>query len=146
MKSPGVVFSVLLLAGFTACSKKREAEQKIIPPIATVADTIAAVPVDTTLQEAEPQVVASAEGEYTVQVSSWRTSRKAEKEAQRFRQHGYAAYVQQAYLPTRQETWHRVRVGRYGSAAAAAQVASDLRSLLESGFWIDRFRPDAGNE
>lgn len=140
-----VIVAALSLGGFVHCGKQQEAEQKTAPPTANVADTIAAIPVDTTLEEIKPQVVSSADGKYTVQVSSWRTMRKAEKEAQRFREQGYDAYVQQAFLPDRQETWYRVRIGRYASADAAAQVAGEIRALLESGYWIDRVRQHASS-
>lgn len=129
---------------FIACAKKQEpAAQKTAPPVATIPDTLVSAPVDTMPlleEEVKPQVVSSPDGKYTVQVSSWQTRQKAEKVAQRFRDKGYDAYVQSAYLTDRKETWYRVRVGRYATNTDAAQVANEIRDLLESGYWIDRVK------
>lgn len=87
-----------------------------------------------------PQVVEDAEGRYTVQVSSWRTRRKAEDDAQRYISQGFNAFIQEAYVPEKGGTWYRVRVGRYTTKVDAEQMASQLAGLLESGFWVDRMR------
>lgn len=147
MKSSNMTFiaAALVVAALVACGEKKQAERKIAPPVTPVADTTVSAPVGTIVEPQKPGVVVSPEGEFTVQVSSWRTLRKAEKEAQRFRQHGYDAYVQRAYVADREEIWYRVRTGRYASAAAAAGVAGELRALLESGYWIDRVRQDASD-
>jgi cell division protein FtsN len=139
-----VVWFTLLAA--VACEKKQQPEQKTAPPTALIPDTLAFMPPDTmTMEPIKPEVVSSPDGKYTVQVSSWQTRRKAEKEAERFRAEGYDAYVQAAYLEDRRETWYRVRIGRYASSEDAAQVAGEIRNLLESGFWIDRIRPGANH-
>jgi cell division protein FtsN len=87
-----------------------------------------------------PQVVEDAEGRYTVQVSSWRTRRKAEDDAQRYTAQGFNAYIQEAYIPEKDGTWYRVRVGRFTTKVDAEQMAAQLAGLLESGFWVDRMR------
>ncbi|MDZ7343921.1 MAG: SPOR domain-containing protein [candidate division KSB1 bacterium] len=87
-----------------------------------------------------PQVVEDVQGKYTVQVSSWRTRRKAEEDAQRYRAQGFNAYIQEAYIPEKDGTWYRVRVGRFTTKADAEQMAAQLAGLLESGFWVDRMR------
>ena len=129
-----------------ACSKKQEQEaQKTAPPVATIPDTLISAPVDTIPlleEEVKPEVVSSPDGKYTVQVSSWQTRQKADRIAQRFRDKGYDAYVQSAYLTDRKETWYRVRVGRYATNTDAAQAANEIRDLLESGYWIDRVKRD----
>jgi cell division protein FtsN len=89
-----------------------------------------------------PQVVSVADGKYTVQVSSWRTRRKAEEDAQRYVAQGFEAYVQDAYIPEKDGTWYRVRVGRFATQFDAEQMAAQLAGLLESGFWVDRVRPE----
>jgi len=132
----------LLALVIMACGKKQEPEaQKTAAPVATIPDTLISAPVDTMpllAEEVKPEVVSSADGKYTVQVSFWQTRQKAERVAQRFRDKGYDAYVQSVYLTDRKETWYRVRVGRYATNTDAAQVASEIRDLLESGYWIDR--------
>jgi cell division protein FtsN len=89
-----------------------------------------------------PQVVTDAEGNYTVQVSSWRSRRNAEHDAQRYISQGFTAYVQRAYVQEKYGTWYRVRVGSFATQAEAEQMAAQLAGLLESGFWIDRVRQD----
>lgn len=137
-----VIVVLFVLLGLVACSKKQQVEQKTAPPMAAIeADTLESMPPDTMAMEPiKPEVVSSADGKYTVQVSSWQTRRKAEREAERFRAEGYDAYVQSAYLEDRKETWYRVRIGRYASSEDAAQMAGEIRNLLESGYWIDRIR------
>jgi len=131
-----------------ACAKKEQEPQKTAPPVATIPDTLVSAPEDTMplVDEIKPQVVSSPDGKYTVQVSSWQTRQKAERIAQQFRDRGYDAYVQSAYLSDRRETWYRVRVGRYATSNDATQVVSEIRDLLESGYWIDRVRQPNANE
>lgn len=98
---------------------------------------------DTVEEEPEPiQVVETEEGRFTVQVSSWRTRQAAERDAQRFRNHGYDAYVQEAYLADRGETWYRVRIGRFTTKEEGHQLANDLTQLLEDGYWLDSYRAE----
>jgi cell division protein FtsN len=132
-----------------ACGKKQQPEaQKTAPPVATIPDTLVSEPVDTPPPAAEdikPEVISSPDGKYTVQVSSWQTRQKADRVAQSFRDKGYDAYVQSAYLSDRKETWYRVRIGRYASSDDATRVAAEIRDLLESGYWIDRVRQGSTN-
>ncbi len=86
-----------------------------------------------------PAVVEVAEGNFTVQVSSWRTRRKAESQMRLWRQKGYDAYVQRAVLENG-ETWYRVRIGSFATLQEARQFAAPLAELLESGYWVDRLR------
>jgi cell division protein FtsN len=126
-----------------SCGKKEQNAQETLLPTVTAIDTLPAVPLDTATtieQEIKPQIVSSPEGEYTVQVSSWQTKQKAEKEAQRFRAEGYEAYVQTAFLEDRRQTWYRVRIGRFERSEDAALMVNQIRDLLQSGYWIDRVK------
>jgi cell division protein FtsN len=87
--------------------------------------------------------VVDAEGKYTVQVSSWQTRRGAERDAQRFSAQGFNAYVQSAYIPSMEGTWFRVRVGGYATRGEAEEMAVRLAGLLESGYWVDRYRKES---
>lgn len=143
-----VILGSLLMVAMVACEKKQQEQQKTVPPVATIPDTLVSVPMDTTpnvVEDIKPEVVSSPDGKYTVQVSSWQTRQKAERIAQQFRTKGYDAYVQSAYLSDRKETWYRVRVGRYATSNDAAQVATAIRDLLESGYWIDRIPQGSAN-
>lgn len=56
---------------------------------------------------------------YSVQVSSWPTTDKAFSEMERFKKMGYTAYVVKAYIPSRNKTFYRVRVGGFSSVTEA---------------------------
>jgi cell division septation protein DedD len=66
-------------------------------------------------------------GDYTIQVSSFRSMDQASELKGRLSKKGYAAYVQSVDLSDK-GTWHRVRVGNYRDKDGAARVAGDLRS------------------
>ncbi len=64
---------------------------------------------------------------YTAQISAWKTRAKAEKEAEKFTQKGYNAFVTHIYFEDRNETWYRVRVGYFSSFEEAQSAAHQLR-------------------
>jgi len=125
-----------------ACSKKKPAEVPTPSPRPLVhADTGAVAPAPVPQQ---PTIETTGRG-FTVQVSAWRTEAKARREADKLLQRGYQAYVQPAELAPDQYgekggMWYRVRVGSYATLAEARNAADQLTSLLESGYWIDRYR------
>jgi cell division septation protein DedD len=65
-------------------------------------------------------------GDYTIQVSSFRSLEQASELKGRLHRKGYAAYVQSVDLSDK-GMWHRVRVGNYRDKEGAERVASDLR-------------------
>ena len=89
-------------------------------------------------RETSTSVVLDENGVFTVQISSWRSNVKAEHEAERFRNAGYAAFVQRAYVPSQGGVWYRVRVGQFTNRAEAERQARDLEVQLEAGYWITR--------
>ncbi|MFQ5708078.1 MAG: SPOR domain-containing protein [bacterium] len=107
-------------------------------PNSVVPETAPAEP----LEQEPVQVVQTAEGNYTVQVSSWHTRAAAERDAQRFDRYGYDAYVQKAYLADRDETWYRVRIGHFPSLQAGRELADELSEHLEAGYWLDKVRAE----
>ncbi len=62
---------------------------------------------------------------FTAQISAWKTSVKAEKQAEKLKQKGYTAFVAQANIDN--QTWYRVRVGYYKTFDEARSVAHKLR-------------------
>lgn len=76
---------------------------------------------------AAARVSLSQTGDYTIQVSSFRSMDQASELKGRLSKKGYAAYVQSVDLSDK-GTWHRVRVGNYRDKDGAERVASDLRS------------------
>jgi cell division septation protein DedD len=71
--------------------------------------------------------VSSEGGDYTIQVSSFRSLDQASDLKGRLSKRGYSAYVQSVDLSDK-GTWHRVRVGNYRDKDGAERVASDIRN------------------
>jgi DedD protein len=76
---------------------------------------------------AVPRVALAQPGDFTIQVSSFRSMDQASELKGRLSKKGYAAYVQSVDLNDK-GTWHRVRIGSYRDKDGAERVASDLRS------------------
>jgi cell division septation protein DedD len=66
-------------------------------------------------------------GDFTIQVSSFRSMDQASELKGRLSKKGYPAYVQSVDLSDN-GMWHRVRIGTYRDKDGAEQVANDLRS------------------
>jgi cell division septation protein DedD len=67
------------------------------------------------------------DGNYQLQVSSFKTHEEADKFAQELRVRGHKAYVIQANVPSR-GTWYRVRVGPFPTQAAASAYRSSFEA------------------
>jgi cell division protein FtsN len=136
-----LVVGVAAILGWLVLTKKQEkTELTVTQPI--IEDTLAMpkeLPRQETPAQPPPQVVIDADGNYTVQVSSWQTRGRAEQDANRFRAKGFNVYVQSAYIPSLGGTWYRVRVGSYATREDAGEMAAQLAGLLESGYWVDRY-------
>jgi cell division septation protein DedD len=77
-------------------------------------------------------------GNFTVQISSWASTAKANAEAARLTSAGYTSFVEDAVVGDR--TWHRVRIGKYATAKEAEAAAAELRKVMEDGFWVAKSR------
>ena len=75
-------------------------------------------------------------GFYTIQLSSWKTETKADREARRYQGMGLEAYVQKVDIPG-MGTWYRVRVGRYPALTDAQEAAHSLVDIEAN--WVDNF-------
>lgn len=75
-------------------------------------------------------------GFYTIQLSSWKTQAKADREARRYREMGLESYVQKADIPG-MGIWYRVRVGRYQALTEAQEAARSLVDIEDN--WVDNF-------
>ncbi|AFN75588.1 hypothetical protein MROS_2358 [Melioribacter roseus P3M-2] len=69
-------------------------------------------------QKKVSKFIFESDGKYTVQVSAWRSKRKAESVANSLKRIGHNAFVIKAVIPGR-GTWHRVRIGYFDSIQAA---------------------------
>ena len=77
----------------------------------------------------------SGTGRYTVQVSSWKSRGKANRQAQELSAAGFDSYVMDIEVDGQE--WHRVRVGRYGTRSAAREAIAKLSEQIPDGLWID---------
>ncbi len=83
----------------------------------------------------KPELPASTQmGTYTVQVSSWASAVKAEKEVERFKAAGLDAFVESGDVGG--QTWHRVRIGRYSTLRDAKDALDKLRDQIQDGLWV----------
>lgn len=138
-----LIVGVAVVLGWLVLSKGDKKTETPIMPAPIAEDSSATQPniaEPAPVTEPTPQVVRSADGKYTVQVSSWQTRRRAERDAQRFNAKGFNAYVQSADLPELGGTWYRVRVGNFMTRNEARAMAEQLAELLESGYWLDRYQ------
>jgi cell division protein FtsN len=89
----------------------------------------------TTVAPATPAATApSGSGRYTVQVSSWKSMAKATREARELSSAGFDAYVTDAVVNG--ESWHRVRVGRFGTTREAKDVIVKMQATGVDGVWV----------
>lgn len=65
--------------------------------------------------------------QFCVQVSSWRTEKKAKSEMNKLIKKGYKAFVQQWFVSSKKGTWYRVRVGYFDSLQDAETVEKKLK-------------------
>jgi len=108
------------------------------PPAAQVPTPVPVQPAPSTPVPVEKPKAAKPVGTgiYTVQVSSWVSSSKADQEAARLTEAGFAAFVEEGNVDGVQR--HRVRVGRYDTRREAGAEALRLREMLENGAWVTR--------
>jgi len=89
-----------------------------------------------TIDHPKPAVSTSGTGNYTIQVSSWESRSKADKEAAKLTSAGYTAFVEEATVGA--QTWYRVRVGHYATTKEAREAAAELSKIAEAGAWVAR--------
>ncbi len=108
----------------TTAKPTTKATKKSTPPAVTAPSTSA--PAAT----AAP----SGTGKYTVQVSSWKSKAKANRQAQELSSAGFDAYVMDGEVNG--EAWHRVRVGRFGTTGEAREVIAKMQATGVDGVWV----------
>ncbi len=81
------------------------------------------------------------EGHFTVQVSSWKTAKQAQKVLQQVTERGYDSYIQRVWLEDRKEAWWRVRIGDFTSVERARDLQKELNTIYP-GAWVDNVRKE----
>lgn len=109
-------------------------------PAATTPAPAATTPTPTPEKHVKPapsvSLPPSGTGEFTIQVSSWASRAKAQKEVGRLSNSGYTAFVEDGVVEG--TTWHRVRVGRYATQREAQEAVAKLQPVTESDLWVAR--------
>ena len=59
--------------------------------------------------------------QYMVQASSWKTKSVAEREVRKLRKRGFDAFIYKVYIPSKGDTWNRVRIGYFNSIKEAEE-------------------------
>lgn len=163
-----LIFLVSLVLILTSCAKKekkeevKEGAETKVEKVDTAAVDTARIPSEEAIESkvesvkekaaAKPAVPAAKRaatrvaskpyrGNFTVQVSSWRTMSRAKQIASDLKSRGYDAYVQKAYIVEKDEIWYRVRIGTFQSYRAAKEVADEL-ALITGDAWVDNMRED----
>jgi cell division septation protein DedD len=80
-------------------------------------------------------------GNYTIQMSSWKTYGSAEKAVKRLTELNVNSYIQKAFFDETGETWYRVRSGTYLSYTEAKKALNELKEKVPNqDMWIDFVR------
>ena len=109
-------------------------EKKMASKSGAKSTTVSASPISTS---AVPKIPMSANGRYSVQVSSWSSEQKAKIEADVLTRAGFPAFVEKANVGGGEKRY-RVYVGRYDSDKAARGSAEKIAHMLEGGYWVVR--------
>jgi cell division septation protein DedD len=103
-------------------------------PAETVPVPETKVPVAKQPERAEPGIIPTGDGRFTIQFSAWQSKAKADEQASLLTAGGFDAYVDQGTMNG--ETWYRVRVGRYNSRADAREVIGRLQIQTEDQVYV----------
>lgn len=109
-------------------------QEQILPPVDTAAVNPAVEENITKLESnaginlpVQPKKsIVTGTGMFTIQISSWPTQEKAERQAQVFSDAGFEAFVEPL------GSYYRVCIGRYESKSAAKTQAEKMEHMLES--------------
>ncbi len=109
-------------------------------PEVAPAGNLALAPIAAAATEARvPRAEAGSDGEYTLQVISYRTREEADVFAEALRARGHAAFVQTAEVPER-GTYHRVRVGPFASMREADRYRAEFEVVEHMNSFVVRRR------
>jgi cell division protein FtsN len=83
----------------------------------------------------------SQDGDYTVQIQSWRSKEKADRVASEWRDRGFEhAYVVQFGNEETGEVWYRVRIGRFDTEEHAYNLKAKLAEEHNTESWVSILR------
>lgn len=89
--------------------------------------------------ERQSQIVFSNDGDYAVQVQSWRSEEKANQELNMWKERGFEnAFVVQYGSEETGDVWYRVRIGRVENREMAENLQDNLSNEYDTQSWISR--------
>lgn len=89
--------------------------------------------------ERRNQIEFSEDGNFAVQVQSWRSEEKANRELQKWKERGYEnAFVVKYGKEETGNIWYRVRIGRVESEEMAKNLKEKLMNEYNAESWISR--------
>lgn len=93
-------------------------------------------------EEAERKQIAFDEnGDFAVQVESWRSEEKAQSQIDKWKERGYEqAYVVKHGDESRGDIWFRIRLGRFATHNMAEKFQMVLREDYNADSWISELR------
>ena len=80
-------------------------------------------------------------GHFTIQISSWKTAKQAQKVKLDVEGLGYDVYIQRVWLKDVEQVWWRVRLGDFSDVAEARRVRETLAERF-ADVWVDNVRKD----
>lgn len=90
-------------------------------------------------EERQSQIVFSNDGDYAVQVQSWRSEEKANQELSMWKERGFEnAFVVQFGSEETGDVWYRVRIGRVENREMAESLQDNLSNEYDTQSWISR--------
>ncbi len=90
------------------------------------------------IQLPDIDLLPSNEGNYAIQISSWKTLKYARNNLRQLKKTGIEGYIHRQYFPESDEVWFRVRVGNFMKYNQAAEYRNALQKLLKTDIWVDR--------
>ncbi len=105
-----------------------------------IQDSIARAQQDSIAEaERQSQIIYSDSGDYAVQVQSWRSEEKANRELNMWKDRGFEnAFVIQYGNEETGDVWYRVRIGRVENREMAKNLQDKLSNEYETQSWISR--------
>jgi len=92
---------------------------------------------ETTTDTTTKQIVIKKEFYYTIQVASWPTMERAQKNQNKLKKIGYDSYIEQFHIKSNDKIWWRVRVGHFNEKSKAEEVTKILSQITGHDLWID---------
>ncbi len=80
-------------------------------------------------------------GHFTIQISSWKTAKQAQRVKRDVEAMGYDVYIQRVWLKDVEQVWWRVRLGDFTDVAEARRVRETLVERF-ADVWVDNVRKD----